>query len=262
MRALVAVTASLAIIGGLGMGAFAARWYTLRKVGVGDGVHSGLRAQHPPPPTTSAPVLRRATSCCWARTRGAGCQAVSRRSSARTRIGGVDPRRTRSCCAPRSRHEQDRRPVVPARSLGEHPGHGTDKINSAFEGGIERGGPQLMAETIYRSRHIPVDHYLYVDLNGFQQAVDKLGGVDMCIPSYYVNTPGDLRPSTRPETMYIRLQRGGTRRGPVHGARRAPRLPPPRRHASAGLRARAAQPSRRPIPTSPVSVGNSSSCGR
>ena len=30
----VAVTASLAIIGGLGMGAFAARWYTLRNVGV------------------------------------------------------------------------------------------------------------------------------------------------------------------------------------------------------------------------------------
>jgi LCP family protein required for cell wall assembly len=72
------------------------------------------------------------------------------------------------------------------------PGHGTDKINAAFEGGINGGGPQLMADTVHQLTHLTVDHYLYVDLNGFQQAVDTVGGVDMCIPSYYVNTPGDL----------------------------------------------------------------------
>jgi anionic cell wall polymer biosynthesis LytR-Cps2A-Psr (LCP) family protein len=72
------------------------------------------------------------------------------------------------------------------------PGHGMDKINSAFEGGVENGGPQLMAKTVFGLSHIPIDHYLYVDLNGFQQAVDKLGGVNMCVPPYYVNTPGDL----------------------------------------------------------------------
>jgi anionic cell wall polymer biosynthesis LytR-Cps2A-Psr (LCP) family protein len=72
------------------------------------------------------------------------------------------------------------------------PGHGSDKINSAFEGGVEGGGPELMANTVFGLTHIPIDHYLYVDLNGFQHAVDTLGGVDMCIPSYYVDTPGDL----------------------------------------------------------------------
>jgi anionic cell wall polymer biosynthesis LytR-Cps2A-Psr (LCP) family protein len=72
------------------------------------------------------------------------------------------------------------------------PGVGMDKINSAFEGGIENGGPQLMTSTVQRLTGITIDHYLYVDLNGFQQAVDTLGGVDMCIPSYYVNTPGLL----------------------------------------------------------------------
>jgi len=70
------------------------------------------------------------------------------------------------------------------------PGHGMDKINSAFEGGVENGGPQLMADTINRLTGLGVDHYLYVDLQGFQNVVNKLGGVNMCIPPYDVNTPG------------------------------------------------------------------------
>ena len=72
------------------------------------------------------------------------------------------------------------------------PGHGFNRINAAFEGGLEHGGPQLMAQTVSDLTGLRIDHYLYVDLNGFQQVVDKLGGVDLCIPSYDVNTPGDL----------------------------------------------------------------------
>ena len=85
------------------------------------------------------------------------------------------------------------------------PGHGSDRINSAFEGGVENGGPELMAKTVTALTQIPIDHYLYVDLNGFQQAVNKLGGVDMCIPSYYVNTPGSLDaedPNGNPVSIY------------------------------------------------------------
>ena len=41
-----------------------------------------------------------------------------------------------------------------------------DKINSAFEGGVENGGPELMAKTVFALSHIPIDHYLYVDLTG------------------------------------------------------------------------------------------------
>jgi LCP family protein required for cell wall assembly len=74
----------------------------------------------------------------------------------------------------------------------EIPGHGFDRINAAFEGGLEHGGPQLMAQTVSNLTGLRVDHYLYVDLAGFQQVVDKLGGVDLCIPSYDVNTPGYL----------------------------------------------------------------------
>ncbi|HET9672497.1 MAG TPA: LCP family protein, partial [Actinomycetota bacterium] len=64
----------------------------------------------------------------------------------------------------------------------EIPGHGWDKINQSFAGGIERGGPERVAKTIHRLTGLTVNHYLYVDLLGFQQVVDTLGGVEMCIP--------------------------------------------------------------------------------
>ena len=72
------------------------------------------------------------------------------------------------------------------------PGHGQDRINAAFEGGLDHGGPQLMAQTVADLTGLRIDHYLYVDLAGFQQVVQTLGGVDLCIPAYDVNTPGYL----------------------------------------------------------------------
>ena len=72
------------------------------------------------------------------------------------------------------------------------PGQGFDKINAAFDGGLQNGGPQLMAQTVADLTGLAIDHYLYVDLDGFQRIVDSLGGVPMCIPSYHVNTPGWL----------------------------------------------------------------------
>ncbi len=72
------------------------------------------------------------------------------------------------------------------------PGRGFDRINTAFEGGVKGGGPQLMAQTISDLTRLPIDHYLYLDLDGFRNIVDTLGGVDMCIPAYNVNTPGWL----------------------------------------------------------------------
>lgn len=65
----------------------------------------------------------------------------------------------------------------------EIPGRGFGKINSAFEGGIEGGGPQLVARTIHRLTGLRISHFLYVDLGGFQGVVDTLGGVQMCIPT-------------------------------------------------------------------------------
>jgi LCP family protein required for cell wall assembly len=62
------------------------------------------------------------------------------------------------------------------------PGRGWDRINTSFEGGIRGGGPFRVARTIHRLTGLRVNHFLYVDLRGFQKVVDTLGGVDMCIP--------------------------------------------------------------------------------
>jgi LCP family protein required for cell wall assembly len=63
------------------------------------------------------------------------------------------------------------------------PGRGFDKINSAFSGGLEGGGAQLVAKTVEELSGLKINHVLYVDLAGFQGIVQALGGVTMCIPA-------------------------------------------------------------------------------
>jgi LCP family protein required for cell wall assembly len=72
------------------------------------------------------------------------------------------------------------------------PGRGHDRINTAFEGGVAGGGAQRMAQTVANLTGLEINHYLYVDLEGFRRTVETLGGVRMCIPAYNVNTPGYL----------------------------------------------------------------------
>lgn len=62
------------------------------------------------------------------------------------------------------------------------PGVGYGKINTAFSGGINRGGAQTVARTVTALTGIRIDHILYVDLAGFEGVVDALGGVQMCVP--------------------------------------------------------------------------------
>jgi LCP family protein required for cell wall assembly len=63
------------------------------------------------------------------------------------------------------------------------PGHGKDKINAAFEGGVNGDGPQVVASTITRLSGLRINHWMYVDLAGFEGVVNALGGVRMCVPS-------------------------------------------------------------------------------
>ena len=82
--------------------------------------------------------------------------------------------------------EPDRREAVflsfPRDLWVEIPGVGTGKISSAFQGGIEGGGAQLVARTVKNLTGMPIHHVLYVNLAGFQGLVDALDGVDMCVP--------------------------------------------------------------------------------
>lgn len=52
-----------------------------------------------------------------------------------------------------------------------------DKFNSA----IMDGGPSLMVRTVEGMTGIRIDHYVSVDLAGFQRITDAIGGVDVCI---------------------------------------------------------------------------------
>jgi LCP family protein required for cell wall assembly len=91
----------------------------------------------------------------------------------------------------------------------EIPGHGEGKINGAFEGGVEHGGPLLMAKTVANLTGLPIDHFLFVDLAGFQSVVDTLGGVNMCVPAYDVNTPGWLTQTTLEGDQQVYVGRPG-----------------------------------------------------
>ena len=62
------------------------------------------------------------------------------------------------------------------------PGVGTNRINAAFEGGVDHGGAQLVARTVKDLTGMQIHHVMYVSLTGFQGLVDALDGVDLCVP--------------------------------------------------------------------------------
>ena len=59
---------------------------------------------------------------------------------------------------------------VPIAGTGEK-----GKINSAFN-----EGPTQLAQTITESLGIPIHHYVEIDFAGFQELVDRMGGVEIC----------------------------------------------------------------------------------
>jgi LCP family protein required for cell wall assembly len=57
-------------------------------------------------------------------------------------------------------------------------GRGRDKINSA----IEPGGPNNLVATITDLTGLTINHYVQVNLDGFRELVNAIGGVDICVP--------------------------------------------------------------------------------
>jgi LCP family protein required for cell wall assembly len=61
-------------------------------------------------------------------------------------------------------------------------GGGSDKINAAFQyGGGGHGGARLLSATLTRLTHIQFDGAALIDFTGFQQVIDLLGGIRMCL---------------------------------------------------------------------------------
>lgn len=57
------------------------------------------------------------------------------------------------------------------------PGMGSHKINAAFN----NGGPQLLVRTVEEFTGVHIDHYVEIGFGGFDQLVDSVGGVEMCL---------------------------------------------------------------------------------
>ena len=191
IRVLVAIAASLSLIGGLVVAATAARWYSLRNVGV----DSGPFVPTEPQAGTlfaSGPCSQRACNylLLGSDSRSGLSEEQQGQFGTNEDIGGT----TRADTIMLVHTDPNLRKAIvlsfPRDLWVNIPGHGMDKMNVAFEGGINGGGPQMMADTVTALTGLQVDHYLYVDLQGFQDVVNTLGGVDMCIPAYNVNTPG------------------------------------------------------------------------
>ncbi len=58
------------------------------------------------------------------------------------------------------------------------PGHGTQKINAAFQ----IGGAQLALETIHDFTGLDINHVIVVNFGDFKDLIDALGGIDVNVP--------------------------------------------------------------------------------
>jgi LCP family protein required for cell wall assembly len=92
------------------------------------------------------------------------------------------------------------------------PGHGTDKINAAYEA----GGPKLTLKTVKLLTGLSVNHVINVDFRGFWAAVDAIGCVYADIDRRYFNNspgfayinvpPGYQRMCGRKALQYVRFR--------------------------------------------------------
>ncbi len=74
------------------------------------------------------------------------------------------------------------------------PGQGMHKINAAYQ----LGGPKLAVRAVQSTTGLTINHYVEVNVLGFIEVVDALGGVSVCTP-VAINDPKtglDLQPGT------------------------------------------------------------------
>ena len=68
------------------------------------------------------------------------------------------------------------------------PGHGTDKINAAYQ----TGGPRLTLDTVKELTGLPINHVINVSFNGFWRAVNAIGCVYTDIDHDYYNDSAEF----------------------------------------------------------------------
>ena len=104
------------------------------------------------------------------------------------------------------------------RDLKVHPpGAKTMKINAVYE----TGGPDLLVRTIEDLTGVQIDHYVEVDLAGFIQLTDAIGGVEICLDKPKVdkyagvNLPAGCQTLTGKQAVgFVRSRHSADRFGP------------------------------------------------
>ncbi len=96
---------------------------------------------------------------------------------------------------------------LPRDSFVNIPGYGENKINAAFA----LGGPALLQRTVEEATGLRIDHYAEVGFAGFANAVDGVGGVEMCLeeplddPMAGINLPAGCQELDGPNALgYVR----------------------------------------------------------
>jgi len=66
------------------------------------------------------------------------------------------------------------------------PGFGYSRINTAYSSGegnkLPGGGPGLAVKTVEQLLGVPIRYYAQVDFPAFEEAIDAMGGLEICIP--------------------------------------------------------------------------------
>jgi LCP family protein required for cell wall assembly len=68
---------------------------------------------------------------------------------------------------------------IPRDSYVPIPGHGYNKINAA----LGFGGPTLLIQTVENVTGLRIDHYMGIGFGGLVSVVNKVGGVNICLPT-------------------------------------------------------------------------------
>jgi LCP family protein required for cell wall assembly len=73
---------------------------------------------------------------------------------------------------------------IPRDTLADVPGHGEQKINSAYAA----GGAKLTIRTVEKLLGINIDQVAIIDFDGFRKFIDSIGGIDVDLPTDVCST--------------------------------------------------------------------------
>jgi LCP family protein required for cell wall assembly len=112
---------------------------------------------------------------------------------------------------------------LPRDSWVDVPGHGMNKLNSAFSmgGGNSNpsGGAQLLIQTVQNLTGLTIDHYVRVSLLGFYDIANALGPIQVCLnnavndPYSQANFPAGVSTLDAHQALAFVRQRHGLPRG-------------------------------------------------